>query len=172
MLLAAGLGLYPSLAAGRLASLTGLLGAVGVACAITAVLARGLYAAGALFSLAAEYVLAEVTGHVPPGSVIAYAVGLILVCELLLWAAWLPRRARADRAVAVRYLAWLAAMAAAAALLALAVLAAASLRLPSALVAAVLGIAAAVALLALPWLLGRGAGGPGPGAPAGGEPRT
>lgn len=125
---------------------------------ITALLGRGLFTGGALFLLAGEYVLAEATGHVPAVSVTAYAAGLILLAELLLWAAQLPRRARADRAVAVRYLITLAVLAFAAALLALIVLAASSVRLPGALAAALLGTAAAVTLLALPLLLARRAG--------------
>jgi hypothetical protein len=152
-ILAAGLAAYPVLSAGRLAPLTGLLAAIGLLCVLTAVLGRGRLAGPALFALATEYAIVEATGHAPAASVIAYAAGLIVVSELLLWAAQLPRAASADRAVAAGQLMTLAAITLAAALLALAVLAAAGLRLPGALAAALLGTAAAVALLALPWLL-------------------
>jgi len=127
---------------------------------LTALLGRGQLAGPALFTLATEYTIVEVTGHAPAASVIAYAAGLIVVSELLLWAAQLPRSATADRAVATGRLTLLTAIAAAAALLALAVLAATDLRLPGALAAALLGTAAAVALLALPWLLLRRPGSP------------
>jgi len=128
---------------------------------LTALLGRGQLAGPALFTLATEYTIVEVTGHAPAASVIAYAAGLIVVSELLLWAAQLPRSATADRAVATGRLTLLtASRAAAAALLALAVLAATDLRLPGALAAALLGTAAAVALLALPWLLLRRPGSP------------
>jgi hypothetical protein len=142
---------------------------------LTAVLARGRLAGPALFTLATEYAIVEATGHAPAASVIGYAAGLILVSELLLWAAQLPRTAAADRAVAAVHLTTLAAIALAAAVLALAVLAAGGLRLPGALAAALLGTAAAVALLALPWLLLRRPGSPGTrkrpaGAPGSGAP--
>jgi hypothetical protein len=152
-LLAAGLAAYPVVTAGRLAPLLGLLAAVGVLCVLLALAARGLFTGAALFTLALEYALAEVTGRVPAGSVIGYAAGLIVVSELLLWSARLPRSASADRAVAAGHVLALALLAVAAAVLAVAVLAAAGLRLPGALEAALLGTAAAVALLALPWLL-------------------
>jgi len=97
---------------------------------LTALLGRGQLAGPALFTLATEYTIVEVTGHAPAASVIAYAAGLIVVSELLLWAAQLPRSATADRAVATGRLTLLTAIAAAAALLALAVLAATDLRLP------------------------------------------
>lgn len=93
----------------------------------------------------------------PAASVAAYAAGLILVSELLLWCVQLPRSGRADRAVAGRQLVTLTATALAAAVLAFAALAAAGLRLPGEWTGALLGVAAAVALLALPSLLLRAA---------------
>ncbi|MGH3231689.1 MAG: hypothetical protein ACRDOH_00100 [Streptosporangiaceae bacterium] len=152
-MLGAGLAAYPLFTAGRLAPLLGLLAAAGLLCVLLALLARGIFAAAALFTLAIEYTVAEATGCVPAGSVIGYAAGLIVVSELLQWSARLPRSAVADRAVAAGHLLTLAVLAVAAAVLAVAVLAAASLRLPEALEATLLGTAAAVALLALPWLL-------------------
>ena len=137
-------------------------------------LGRGRLAGVALFTLAAEYSIVEATGHVPAASVIAYAAGLILVSELLLWSAQLPRSARADRAVATQRLTTLAAIALAAALLALAALAGTGLQLPGALEAVLLGTAAAAAMLALPWLLLRHVGSRGahwhPAGPPGHEP--
>ena len=127
---------------------------------LTALLGRGRLAGPALFTLATVYTIVEATGHAPAASVIGYAAGLVVVSELLLWAAQLPGSAAADRAVAAGRLTLLIAIALAATLLALAVLAAAGLRLPGALEAALLGTAAAVALLALPWLLLRRPGSP------------
>jgi hypothetical protein len=125
-LLAAGLAAYPIFTAGRLAPLLGALAAAGLLCVLLALLARGWFTGAALFTLAIENAAAEATGDVPAGSVIGYAAGHLLT---------------------------LVAIAAAAAVLAVAVLAAASLRLPGALEATLLGTAAAVSLLALPWLL-------------------
>jgi len=136
------------------------LGAIGLLCVLTALLGRGRLAGPALFTLATEYTIVEATRHSPAASVIGYAAGLIVVSELLLWSAQLPRSAVTDRAVAAGRLALLTAIALAAALLALAVLAAAGLRLPGALEAALLGTVAAAALLALPWLLLRKPGSP------------
>jgi hypothetical protein len=132
---------------------------MGLLCVLIAIAARGHLTGVALFTLATEYAIVEATGHVPAVSVIAYAAGLILVFELLLWSAQLPRSARADHAVAARHLVTVVAVALAAALLALVVLAATGLQLPGALEAGLLGTAAAVVLLALPWLLLRKPGG-------------
>jgi hypothetical protein len=136
------------------------LAAAGLLCVLVAPLARGPFTGVALFALATEYTVAEVTGHIPAVSVAGYAVGLITVSELLLWSAQLPRSAAADREVAARELLMLAAIAVAAAVLGAVVLAAAGVRLPGALDAALLGVAAAVTLLALPWLLLRRASRP------------
>lgn len=148
------------LGAGRLTPVLGLLAAAGLGCALVAPYTRGYLAGAALFTLGAEYVVAETTGRVPAGSVAAYAAGLIVVSELLLWCVQLPRSGRADRAVAGRQLIMLTATALAAAVLALAALAATGLRLPGAWTGALLGATAAVTLLALPSLLLRAAGEP------------
>ncbi len=97
----------------------------------------------------------DAAGHVPAGSVIGCAAGLITVTELLLWSKRLPRPAQADRAVPAGQLLTLATLAVAGAVLTVAVLGAASLRLPGALEAA------AVALLALSRLLLRNSTGRG-----------
>jgi hypothetical protein len=143
------------LKAGVLAPLVDLLGGLGLLFAIAAILRRGRMVGAALSTLAAEYVVVDASGHVASATVIAYAVGLILVAELLLWSGELPSAALADRAVVAMRLLVLSAIAAASALLALIVLAAGSLQLPHAFEAALLGSAAAAALLALPWLLVR-----------------
>jgi hypothetical protein len=160
--LAAVLAVYPLLSAGRLASLLSLLAVTGFASVLAAPHIRGPLTGVALFTLAAGYVLAEATGRVPALSVVGYAAGLILMAELLMWAAQLPRTARADAAVALRQALALAVAAFAAAALALVTLAAGGLRLPGPWTGALLGTAAAAALLALPWLLLRRTAGPGP----------
>lgn len=129
-----------------------------MACALAAPHLRGPLAGAALFALAAEYAVAEATGHVPAGSVAGYAVALITMSELLLWAGQLPRSASADHAVTGQQIVTLAALVPVTAVLAAAVLATTGLRLPAAWTAALVGTAAASALLALPWLLLRGAG--------------
>jgi hypothetical protein len=95
-LVAAALAGYPMLRAGVLAPLVDLLGGVGVLFVAVAILRRGRLAGAALFSLAAEYVVVEVTGRAAATSVVAYAVGLLLVCELLLWLGELPFPAAVD----------------------------------------------------------------------------
>jgi hypothetical protein len=141
--------------AGVLAPLVGLLGGLGLLFVAVAILRRGVLLGAGLFSLAAEYALVETTGRVAAGSVVAYAVGLVLLCELLLWLAELPSAAAVDRRIVVDRLLALAAVGSGAALAALVVLAATGLRVGTGFEAALLGTAAALALLALPLLLVR-----------------
>ena len=73
------------------------LAALGVLFALLALLFRVRFAAGALFALAVEYVLVEVTGHAGGLSIIGYAVGLVVLCELLFWSGYgNPKSAVAD----------------------------------------------------------------------------
>jgi len=129
------------------------LGGAGLAFALLGALAHTRFAGAALFALAAEYVATETAGHTGAWTVAAYGAGLVVVTELLLWSGGLPRNGLADRRVVVDRLLSLAGIAAAAVALAGLVLAAGSLRLAAAPAAATLGTLAAVALLALPWLL-------------------
>jgi len=115
---------------------------------------RSAMAAG-LFALAAEYVLVEVTDRVPAVSIAGYAVGLVVLAELLLWSGQLPSPARMEVAVLTRWLQGVALTAAAAAGLAIVVLAAAGFQIPGAFTGTIGGAAAAAVLLALPWLLVR-----------------
>jgi hypothetical protein len=150
---AAGLAAYPMLVAGTLGQLVDLLGGVGLLFVFAAILRRRHFVGAALFTLAIEYVVVEATGRAGSGSVIAYAVGLVVLSELLLFAGELPRAARVDSAVAVEALLVLGGIALAGALLALVTLAAMTVRIPGDFEAALLGASAAVALLALPVLL-------------------
>ena len=151
--MAAALAAYPLPGAGRLAPLLGLVGGAGLGAALAAPHVRARLTGPALFALATEYVLAESAGRVPAVSVTGYAAGLIVMAELLLWAGQLPRRGRADWAVAAAQAVTLAVLALAGAVLALAALAVAGLRLPGVWTGALVGMAAAAALLALPLLL-------------------
>lgn len=139
--------------AGRLGPLIESLGGLGLLFAFAAPLLRRRFVAAALFVLASEYVVVEATGRADPVTVVAYAVGLIVLAELLLAAADFAADARADRTVVSETAVTVGAVALAAALLALITLAAATVRLPAVFEAALLGSAAAIALLALPWLL-------------------
>jgi hypothetical protein len=113
----------------------------------------------ALVLLAGEYTIVDTKGDVGTATVIAYAVGLIVIAELLLMQATTPSPARADRDLLRRRAVALAAVAGASALLALLVLGAGSLRLSASVDAALLGSVAATALLVVPLLLLRRLGG-------------
>ncbi|HTS72962.1 MAG TPA: hypothetical protein VMG74_04560 [Gaiellaceae bacterium] len=104
----------------------------------------------------AAYVVVDVTGGgASAASTLPYAVGLIVMAELILFAAELPRGGRADGSLLTSSLLVLAAVAVAAALLGLVVLAATTVRLSAGFEATLAGGASALALLALPLLLGR-----------------
>ena len=70
-----------------------LLAGLGLLFVLPAVVFRTRFATAAgLFSLAAEYVLVEVTDRVAILSIAGYAAGLVILAELLLWsAAFRPR---------------------------------------------------------------------------------
>lgn len=129
------------------------LAALGFAFTLAAVGARRRFVGAALFTLATEYALAEVTGHVGSGSVVPYTVVLVVCTELLLLAGELPAAGLVDRAALLAALGVIGAIAVAAALLGLVALAATTVRIGGGFEAALLGSAAAVALLALPVLL-------------------
>jgi hypothetical protein len=151
--LAAVLAAYPFVVAGDLRRPAGVLGGAALAFALLATRGHAGLAGASLFALGAEYAAVETAGHTGRWSVAAYGAGLVVVAELLLWSAGLPRDGLADRRVVADRLLSLAAIAAAALALAGLVLGAGSLRLAAAPAAATLGTLAAVALLALPWLL-------------------
>jgi len=107
----------------------------------------------ALVLIGAEYAIVDAKGDVDAATVIAYAVGLIVIAELLLMLWTTPSGALVDRDLIRHRAVGLSSKAGASALLALVVLAASSLQLPAALGAALLGSTAAVILLLLPLLL-------------------
>lgn len=123
--------------------------------AIVAVIFHGRLAGVALFALAAEYVVVEATSGVEPVSIVIYAAGLLVMCELLLWCGQLPRRGLADRAIVVRRIVTLGLMVVAAVLLAIVALAAAGVGPIATVWGVLIGVAAAVVALLLPWLLVR-----------------
>jgi hypothetical protein len=150
---AAALAAYAIVEAGQLAPLVDVLAGLGLFCTVAALTLRGRLTAGALFALAAAYAVVDASGDVASSSVIGYAVGLILLAELLAWPQEIPAAALADPAAMATRVVLLGALTATSALLALVVLTAASMQLPGAFEAALLGGAAAVLLLTLPWLL-------------------
>jgi hypothetical protein len=156
LLVAGATAAYPLAYAGDLRAPVALLAAVGLFSVLVAVVFRARSAvAVALFALAAGYVLVEVAGRLATVSVAAYSVGLIVLAEVLFWPVQLPPRARVDRKVVVRWAQRVALAAIGAALLAFLVLVAAGLEIPGAVYGAILGAAAALLLLAVPWLLTR-----------------
>jgi surface polysaccharide O-acyltransferase-like enzyme len=102
-----------------------------------------------LFLLAAGYLVAELSGHCAAVSVIAYAAGLIVVCELIYWSQAIPGALEVDRKISEYRLLALISIAAFSALLSLIALSASFLQIPAAIAAVVLGAAASVALLGL-----------------------
>ncbi len=150
---------YPIVRAGSLVPAVAALGAVGCLFTLLALFFRVHFAGPALFSLAAEYVVVEATGRAGTFSIIAYAAGLVVLTEVLLWLGQLPSSASVDTRVVGVWLRNLGLTAVAGVLLGLIALAATSFRVPGVLAGTLVGSAAAVLLVALPWLLVRKRGG-------------
>jgi hypothetical protein len=107
-----------------------------------------------LAGLAAELAVRDLTHSVAAEAVVAYAAGLLLLCELVAWAGTL-RGGRVELAVLWRRSARLAAVALLGAVAACVTLAAGSVPSPNAFVAGVAAAAAVVGLSALVLLIGR-----------------
>ena len=150
---ATALAVYPMLGADRFGLAIDALGAAALLSLLLPLLWRGRGVWPALFLLGAEYVTAESSGQLGAVSVVAWAAGLIALCELLFWFAELPAKASVDASAIAGRLILLALSGVAAAVLALVALLAGSVRLDSALAGLVLGALAATTLLALPLLL-------------------
>jgi hypothetical protein len=146
---------YPMLDAGKLGLLVDAMGAGALLSLLLPLLWRGRGAWLPLFLLGAEYIAAESTGHVAAVSVVAYAAGLIMLCELVFWLAELPAAASIDTSVVFRRLLMLALTGVATVSVAPVTLLGTSVRLGSAIDALLLGALAAVALLTIPLLLVR-----------------
>jgi len=144
------LSVYPMRGDGKIGLLIDCLGAASLFTLLVPLLWRGRGVWLPLLLLGAEYVTAEASGQVGAGSVIAYSIGLIVLCELLFWFAELPRAASVDAAAIGGRLFLLVSIGAAAASLSLVALFATSVRLGSALAGLLLGAFAAAALLAIP----------------------
>ncbi|MBN1322147.1 MAG: hypothetical protein JXA87_15045 [Thermoleophilia bacterium] len=129
------------------------LAVLAVISAVAAVASYGRLTGAALFLLAAEYALVELDSRVGPASIVLYAAGLVVLCELLLWSGQLPRRAVADRAVVVQRVVTLGLIALGAVLVALSVLAAAGTSVGGSYQGPLVGVAAAVVVLLVPWVL-------------------
>ena len=143
------------LRAGSLWPLIDSLAALAVALLVMSLLLRVDLAAFPLFLLAGAYLIAEASGHCATISIVAYAAGLIVLCELQYWSKALPGTLEVDRAVTAHRLLALALIGGSAGMLSLITLAAAFLKLPEALGAVTLGAAASVTLLGLALLVAR-----------------
>lgn len=152
LILGCALGAYPVIDAAGLVPLTATLAVFGVFFVILAILLREHFIGVALLALAIEYLVAEATGSASTLSIGIYAVGLIVLCELVFWTRRLADCARVDTSVVTGWLRGVALIGIAAALLAVLALAATGCQIPGSVTAAIVGSTAAVALLALPWL--------------------
>jgi hypothetical protein len=108
-----------------------------------------------LVCLTAELVVRERVGHVPSGAALAYGVGLLLVAELVAWAATLRPPTLLESAVVYRRIARLWAIALLGVVAAGVALGAGALSAADTFLAGVAGAAAVAALVALFWWLGR-----------------
>jgi hypothetical protein len=155
VLLAGALGGLPLLGAGDAVPVLLLFGGLALAAVLVSLLWRP--APGfVLAPLAAAFLARELDGHVAAAATVAYAAGLLALCELLAWADTLRSPARFDPAYATRRAANLLAATGAGAATAGLTLAAGSVESPNAFVAGVAGAAAVVGLVAVVWRLGRG----------------
>jgi hypothetical protein len=111
-----------------------------------------------LFVLAGEYLVVEVAGRVPTVSVVAYAVGLLVLCEILNFHGRLPASGSVELRVIAERVLHLGVVGLGAAVIAVLVLVVGGLRTFDALAAGFVGIAAAVLLCVIPWVLIRRAG--------------
>ncbi|NLE12010.1 MAG: hypothetical protein GX630_10965 [Actinobacteria bacterium] len=156
VLLAGGMAAYPIVRSSpSLLRATIPLAAVAFAFVVVAVVWRSQVVGPALFVLTAGYLVVEITGHAGALSVIAYAVGLVMLCELLMTYRALPMSGVVEyRVVAERVLS-LVALGVGAAAVAVLVLFAGGWWSAGALEAGLIGMAAVVCLFALPWALVR-----------------
>jgi len=111
-----------------------------------------------LFVLAGEYLVVEVAGRVPTVSVVAYAVGLAALCEVLHFHGQLPASGIVYLRVIAERLLYLGVVGLGAAVIAVLVLVVGGLRTFDALAAGFVGMAAAVLLCVIPWVLVRRVG--------------
>jgi hypothetical protein len=143
LLLAGALAAYPIVRAGSLLPAVTALAIVGLLFTLLALFFRVRFTGGALFALGAEYVLVEAIGGASTFSIVAYAAGLVVLTELLLWRGQLPAAGFVDgRAVAI-WLRNVGLVAVAGAVLGLVALAASGFQIPGTLTAALVGCAAA-----------------------------
>jgi hypothetical protein len=153
--IAGGLAAYPVVRAGSLSRVTVPLAVIGLLLVVSSIVSRGRSGGAALFVLAVEYLVVQLTGRVSTISAIGYAVGLMVLCELLFFTAGLPQSGTVDSGVIVGRLLRLALTGVGAAVVAVLVLAAGGWRTLGAAEAALIGMAAVVAICALPWVLVR-----------------
>ncbi|MBN1630995.1 MAG: hypothetical protein JW990_14630, partial [Thermoleophilia bacterium] len=150
-----GLAAYPIARAGSLTRATVPLAVIALLLVLISIAWRGRLTGIALFVLAGEYLVVQVTDRVGTFSVVGYAVGLVALCEFLFFGAGLPTSGTIDWGVIVERLLRLTLTGAGAAVVAILVLAAGGWRTLGAVEAAVIGMVAAVLLCGLPWVLMR-----------------
>jgi hypothetical protein len=134
------------------------LAVVGLLLVLLAVAWRVRLTGPALFVLAGEYLVVEVADQVPTVSVVAYAVGLVVLCEILHFHGRLPASGTVDLRVIAERLLHLGVVGVGAAVIAVLVLVVGGLRTLAALEAGLVGMTAAVLLCVIPWVLIRRAG--------------
>jgi len=153
--LAGGLATYPILRAGPLTRVAVPLAVIALLLVLSSVIWRGRLTEAVLFFVAGEYLIVQVTDHVSTLSVVGYAAGLVVLCELLFFGAGLPQSGTVDSGVIVERLLRLTLTGVGAAVVAVLVLAVGGWRTTGVVKAALIGMAAAIVLCGLPWLLTR-----------------
>ena len=129
------------------------LAALGMLFTFAALVFGARFAGGGVAAVAIEYVVVLAASKTGAPSLVAYAAGLVVLAELLFWTAELRFPGLVDWAVVAACAARAGAAGAAGAVFAVVVLVASGLQLPGPVWAVAVGCAAAVVLLAIPWLL-------------------
>ena len=155
LILGCALAAYPVINAARLAPLAATLAVLGLLFVILAIFLKEQFIGIALLTLTVQYLVTEATGSVSTLSIGVYAVGLIVLCELVFWTRRLAACARVDTSVVTGWLYGVALLGVAAALLTVTAFAATGLRIPGCVTATDVVSAAAVAVLDMPWLLAK-----------------
>lgn len=152
MALGCALAAYPVVNTDDLLALTATLAGLGVVFVSLALFLRPGFVAAALVVLTAEYLITEATGSVSTPSLALSGVGVVVLIELVFWAQQLAVCARVDGSAVTGWLRGIALLAVASGLLAMVALAATGFQTLGALTGTVIGAAAAVVLIAVPWL--------------------
>lgn len=153
MAITVGLATYPLVRAGGLMRVAAPLALIGLLLVAVAVAWPTRLTGPLLVVLVAEYLAAELTGRVPTVSVIAYAVGLAVLAEVLDFNARVPAAGTVDVSLITRRLLFLGIVALGAAVIAVLVLVVGRARGLDTLAAVFVGATAALLLCVIPWVL-------------------